>query len=42
MKAVVAVSQRTSDSSRLVSESLQQTVEISQELQETVGTFKVT
>ncbi|OUL37091.1 chemotaxis protein [Nostoc sp. T09] len=41
MKAIVAVSQRTSDSSRLVSESLQQTVEISQELQETVGTFKV-
>ncbi|MBD2354859.1 GAF domain-containing protein [Tolypothrix sp. FACHB-123] len=41
MKAIVAVSQRTSDSSRLVSESLQQTVEISQELQQTVGTFKV-
>ncbi|MDZ8051445.1 MAG: methyl-accepting chemotaxis protein [Aulosira sp. ZfuVER01] len=41
MKAIVAVSQRTSDSSRQVSESLQQTVEISQELQETVGTFKV-
>ncbi len=41
MKDLAAVSQRTSDSSRQVSESLQQTVEISQELQETVGTFKV-
>ncbi|AFY34047.1 methyl-accepting chemotaxis protein [Calothrix sp. PCC 7507] len=41
MKAIAALSQRTSDSSRLVSESLQQTVDISQELQETVGTFKV-
>ncbi|BAZ00330.1 methyl-accepting chemotaxis sensory transducer with phytochrome sensor [Tolypothrix tenuis PCC 7101] len=41
MKEIVAVSQRTSDSSRLVSQSLQQTVEISQELQETVGTFKI-
>ncbi|WP_193196326.1 methyl-accepting chemotaxis protein [Nostoc sp. MG11] len=41
MKDLSAVSQRTSDSSRQVSESLQQTVEISQELQETVGTFKV-
>ncbi|MBW4564295.1 MAG: GAF domain-containing protein [Mojavia pulchra JT2-VF2] len=41
MKEIVAVSQRTSDSSHRVSESLQQTVEISQELQETVGTFKV-
>ncbi|MBE9036842.1 methyl-accepting chemotaxis protein [aff. Roholtiella sp. LEGE 12411] len=41
MKDLAAVSKRTSDSSRQVSESLQQTVEISQELQETVGTFKV-
>lgn len=41
MKAIAAVSQRTSDSSRLVSKSLQQTVDISQELQDTVGTFKV-
>jgi len=41
MKDLAAVSQRTSASSRQVSESLQQTVEISQELQETVGTFKV-
>jgi len=41
MKDIAAVSQRTSDSSRHVSESLQQTVEISQELQKTVGTFKV-
>ncbi len=41
MKAIAALSQRTSDSSRLVSKSLQQTVDISQELQETVGTFKV-
>ena len=41
MKDIAAVSQRTSDSSRQVSESLQQTVEISQQLQETVETFKV-
>ncbi|RCJ41224.1 chemotaxis protein [Nostoc minutum NIES-26] len=41
MKDIAAVSQRTSDSSRHVSESLQQTVEISHQLQETVETFKV-
>ncbi|MBW4614793.1 MAG: GAF domain-containing protein [Desmonostoc vinosum HA7617-LM4] len=41
MKDIAAVSQRTSDSSRLVSKSLQQTVEISHQLQETVETFKV-
>lgn len=41
MRAIADVSQRTSDSSRSVSESLQQTVGISQELQQTVGTFKV-
>ncbi|MBD2529322.1 methyl-accepting chemotaxis protein [Nostoc flagelliforme FACHB-838] len=41
MKDIAAISQRTSDSSRQVSESLQQTVEISQQLQETVETFKV-
>lgn len=41
MKDIAAVSQRTSDSSRQVSESLQQTVEISQQLQQTVETFKV-
>jgi len=42
IKEIAAVSQRTSISSRLVSQSLQQTVEISQELQNTVETFKVT
>lgn len=41
MKDIAAVSKRTSDSSRHVSESLQQTVEISHQLQETVETFKV-
>lgn len=41
MKDIAAVSQHTSDSSRHVSESLQQTVEISHQLQETVETFKV-
>lgn len=41
MKDIAAVSQRTSDSSRQVSESLQQTVEISHQLQETVEAFKV-
>ncbi|ARV62408.1 chemotaxis protein [Nostocales cyanobacterium HT-58-2] len=41
MKDIAASSQRTSDSSTKVSESLQQTVEISQQLQATVGTFKV-
>ncbi|MFH7023920.1 MAG: methyl-accepting chemotaxis protein [Heteroscytonema crispum UTEX LB 1556] len=41
MKDIVDVSKRTSDSSRQVSESLQQTVEISQQLQATVGTFKI-
>ncbi|MCC5619169.1 methyl-accepting chemotaxis protein [Nostoc sp. CHAB 5836] len=41
MKDIAAVSQRTSDSSHQVSKSLQQTVEISHQLQETVETFKV-
>jgi methyl-accepting chemotaxis protein PixJ len=41
MKDIAGVSKRTSDSSRQVSESLQQTVEISQKLQATVDTFKV-
>ncbi|WYM03699.2 MAG: methyl-accepting chemotaxis protein [Gloeotrichia echinulata CP02] len=41
IKHIAAISQRTSDSSLLVSQSLQQTVQISQELQETVETFKV-
>ncbi len=41
MKEIAVVSQRTSTSSHQVSESLQQTLEISQQLQETVGTFKV-
>jgi twitching motility protein PilJ len=41
MKGIALVSQRTSDSSRQVSQSLQQTVEISHELQQTVETFKI-
>ncbi len=41
MKDIAAVSQRTSDSSRQVSQSLQQTVEISHQLQTTVDTFKI-
>lgn len=41
MKDIAVVSQRTSTSSHEVSESLQQTLEISRQLQETVGTFKV-
>jgi methyl-accepting chemotaxis protein PixJ len=41
MKQIALTSKRTSDSSRQVSKSLQQTVEISQDLQATVGTFKV-
>jgi methyl-accepting chemotaxis protein PixJ len=41
MQDIASVSQRTSDSSLKVSESLQQTVAISQQLQAIVGTFKV-
>ncbi|MCC5635351.1 methyl-accepting chemotaxis protein [Nostoc sp. CHAB 5844] len=41
MKDIAAISQRTSDSSSLVGQSLKQTVEISHKLQETVETFKV-
>ncbi len=41
MKEIAVTSQRTSVSSHQVSESLQKTVEISQQLQATVGTFKV-
>lgn len=41
MQNIAAISQRTSDSSHIVAKSLQQTVEISHQLQETVGTFKV-
>ncbi|RUT02881.1 methyl-accepting chemotaxis protein [Dulcicalothrix desertica PCC 7102] len=41
MKQIAASSQRTSTSSRQVSQSLQQTVAISEQLQSTVGTFKV-
>ncbi|NMG08798.1 methyl-accepting chemotaxis protein [Brasilonema sp. UFV-L1] len=41
MQNIAACSQRTSDSSIKVSQSLQETVEISQQLQATVGTFKV-
>jgi methyl-accepting chemotaxis protein PixJ len=41
MKEIAVTSQRTSTSSHQVSESLQETVEISQQLQATVGTFKV-
>jgi twitching motility protein PilJ len=41
MREIAKVSERTTYSSRQVSESLQQTAVISQELQETVETFKV-
>jgi twitching motility protein PilJ len=41
MKQIAKTSQLTSASSRKVSESLQQTVEISQQLQDTVATFKI-
>lgn len=41
MKEIALVSERTSDSSRQVSSSLQQTVEVTQQLQASVGTFKV-
>ena len=41
MKQIAGVSELTSTSSRQVSKSLQETVEISQELQEIVETFKV-
>ncbi|MBF2063472.1 MAG: GAF domain-containing protein [Calothrix sp. C42_A2020_038] len=41
MKQIADSSQRTSYSSRQVSQSLQQTVEISEQLQSTVGAFKV-
>ncbi|WP_414753496.1 methyl-accepting chemotaxis protein [Anabaena sp. CCY 9910] len=41
MQDIASVSQRSSDSSRLVAQSLKQTVEISHQLQKTVGTFKV-
>ena len=41
MQEIAQVSERTSDSSRQVSDSLRETVEISQELQTSVGTFKV-
>ena len=41
MRDVVQVSERTSDSSRQVSNSLRQTVEVAQELQASVGAFKV-
>ncbi|HEY9844661.1 MAG TPA: methyl-accepting chemotaxis protein, partial [Candidatus Caenarcaniphilales bacterium] len=41
MQEIAKVSERTSDSSRQVSSSLQQTVEVAQQLQASVGTFKV-
>jgi twitching motility protein PilJ len=41
MQEIAKVSQRTSDSSRRVSNSLRQTVEITKQLQESVGAFKV-
>ncbi len=41
MVAVALISEQTSDSSKLVSTSLQQTVTIAQELQASVGKFKV-
>ncbi|KAF3891068.1 HAMP domain-containing protein [Tolypothrix bouteillei VB521301] len=41
MKAIAATSQRTSDSSRQVSNSFAQTLQIAEELQQVVGTFQV-
>ncbi|WP_088239428.1 methyl-accepting chemotaxis protein [Calothrix rhizosoleniae] len=41
MREIASISQGSSESSRQVSASLQQTVEISQQLQATVGTFRV-
>ncbi|MBD2437419.1 methyl-accepting chemotaxis protein [Nostoc sp. FACHB-110] len=41
MKDIAAISQRTSDSSSVICQSLKETVEISHKLQETVETFKV-
>ncbi|CCQ69855.1 hypothetical protein CWATWH0402_6109 [Crocosphaera watsonii WH 0402] len=41
MEEVAKISQQTSDSSRQVSSSLQETVTISQQLQESMETFKV-
>jgi len=41
MKEVAQVSERTSDSSRQVSDALRQTVEIAQGLQDSVGAFEV-
>ncbi len=41
MKEIAKVSERTSDSSRQVSGSLQQTVEVAKQLQASVGAFKV-
>ncbi|MGK7875513.1 MAG: methyl-accepting chemotaxis protein [Xenococcaceae cyanobacterium] len=41
MEDIAQISERTSDSSDQVSSSLQQTVEIAQQLQASVGTFKV-
>ncbi len=41
MKEIAKVSERTSDSSIQISGSLQQTVEVAQQLQASVGTFKV-
>ena len=41
MQDIAAIAQRTSESSHVVSKSLHQTVEISQQLQKTITTFKV-
>ena len=41
MKEIAKVSERTTESSRQVSSSLKQTVEVAQQLQASVGTFKV-
>jgi methyl-accepting chemotaxis protein len=41
MKQIAQVSERTSNSTRQVSGSLQETVGIAQELQASVGAFKV-
>jgi methyl-accepting chemotaxis protein PixJ len=41
MQDIATLSQRTSDSSRQVAETLRQTVTIAQELQSSVGTFTI-
>ena len=41
MKEIATISERTSDSSHQVSQSLQQTVEVAQNLQASVGAFTI-